>query len=166
MNAEDAAELMRRLAALEAEVNRRPTERAIQAEIARQINMNNDNLTAIRIAIEGLGAAQAAQRAERAVGNHVKAKDIMPRGWTGDTGDTQGFSEYSFRLVGRMGQAHENGGEMMLAVDGMGGLRLRRHSAGSWHSARGTPSQKGLVCHPVEDYGGQGAHLRQEYDLG
>jgi len=119
MNAEDAAELMRRLAALEAEVNRRPTEPAIQAEIARQINMNNDNLTAIRIAIEGLGAAQAAQRAERAVGNHVKAKDIMPREWTGDTGDAQGFSEYSFRLTGWMRQAYEKGGEMMLAVDGM-----------------------------------------------
>ena len=58
MNAEDAAELMRRLAALEAEVNRRPTEPVIQAEIARQISMNNDNLTAIRVALEGLGAAQ------------------------------------------------------------------------------------------------------------
>jgi len=116
MNAEDAAELMRRLAALEAEVNRRPTEPVIQAEIARQISMNNDNLTAIRVALEGLGAAQ---RPERLVGNHVKAKDLMPREWAGEANDAQGFSEYSFKLVGWMRRAYDRGGEMMMAVDGM-----------------------------------------------
>ena len=94
MNADDAAELLRRLQALEMELNRRPTVEAVQAEIARQLNTHAGNLEAIRLAIERLGAADGHRPT---AGQHVKPKDLMPKDWAGDVGDAQGFSEFAFK---------------------------------------------------------------------
>ena len=116
MNADDAAELLRRLQALEMELNRRPTVEAVQAEIARQLNTHAGNLEAIRLAIERLGAADGHRPT---AGQHVKPKDLMPKDWAGDVGDAQGFSEFAFKLLGWMRSAYENGGQMLMAVDAM-----------------------------------------------
>ena len=116
MNADDAAELLRRLQALEMELNRRPTVEAVQAEIARQLNSHAGNLEAIRLAIERLGAADGHRPT---AGQHIKPKDLMPKDWAGDVGDAQGFSEFAFKLLGWMRSAYENGGQMLMAVDAM-----------------------------------------------
>ena len=55
MNAEDAAELLWRLQALEAEVLRRPAMPEVQAEITRQVQGSVNQMEAIRQALERVG---------------------------------------------------------------------------------------------------------------
>ena len=108
MNADDAAELLRRLQALEAEVLRRPAMPEVQAEITRQVQGSVNQMEAIRQALERVGRDR--QAVETGI---LKAKDVMPDEWPGEHSNPQLFSEYAFKLLGWMRRAYDDGGEIM-----------------------------------------------------